>query len=140
MLNFQFVARILGVLYPLMMTVKVVASGDFKTERDEYRHWVTYWALYGALLVVDAVFESIETPAATLQLIPFYYTMQTVVLVWLSHRRGALLVFRSFVGPLMTHYSRALDKAYLFTQCVVELPSQSHIATFETPPGSKKLI
>jgi receptor expression-enhancing protein 5/6 len=71
----------------------------FTASKVDDTQWLTYW-------VVFAFFTVIESFINVVYWFPFYFTFKFVFLLWLSLPvfRGADVIFRSFLAPMLSRY------------------------------------
>lgn len=69
--------------------------------------WLTYWCVFAVFAMLDTVSEAI------LGWFPIYWLAKFIFLVWLClpSTRGAQKVYKMFLEPFMTKYSKSIDKA-----------------------------
>ena len=68
------IALLVGTLYPALKSIRALQTD---TDIEDDKTWLTYWMCYGAFTVADMHIGWI------LQIIPFYYMMKLLLLVWL---------------------------------------------------------
>jgi len=83
----QLFGELIGVLYPLVSTLKTVES----LERSECIQWLFYWCIFGSF----SLFESFE---AITRFLPVFFTVKIVLLIWAQHpqTRGAEFLYHRF--------------------------------------------
>ncbi|KAF3771448.1 putative Yop1 [Cryphonectria parasitica EP155] len=71
----------------------------FTTGKSDDTQWLTYW-------VVFSFFTVLESLLSVVYWFPFYYTFKFIFLLWLSlpMTRGAEIIFRSFLAPMLGRY------------------------------------
>ncbi|XP_068957983.1 receptor expression-enhancing protein 3 isoform X3 [Petaurus breviceps papuanus] len=95
------VVLIFGILYPAYYSYKAVKTKNVK----EYVRWMMYW-------IVFALYTVIETLAdLTVAWFPLYYEMKIAFVIWLlsPYTRGASLIYRKFLHPLLSSKEREID-------------------------------
>ena len=89
------IAVLVGTFYPFF---KSIAALQTDTDFEDDKTWLTYWMCYGCFTVADMHIGWI------LEIIPFYYTMKLLLLVWLQlplgPLMGAKIVYRVFLKPI----------------------------------------
>ncbi|CAK4259699.1 unnamed protein product [Aphanomyces euteiches] len=90
-----------GVLYPAYASFKALES----PADDDDKQWLTYWVVYALTTSVEEAAETV------LQFFPGYYVLKCLFLVWLMlpKTRGAAIIYRSFIRPLLKKYEPLLD-------------------------------
>ena len=98
----SYVTCLVGVLCPTYMTLKAIES----PEDDDDKQFLTYWVVYGVFSVID-IFT-----AFLIKIIPFYYTMKLMFLIWLfmPNFKGAVYIYNWLIGPLFRKYEGKIDK------------------------------
>ncbi|XP_043839747.1 receptor expression-enhancing protein 3 [Dromiciops gliroides] len=95
------VVLVFGMLYPAYYSYKAVKTKNVK----EYVRWMMYW-------IVFALYTVIETLAdLTVAWFPLYYEMKIAFVIWLlsPYTRGASLIYRKFLHPLLSSKEREID-------------------------------
>ncbi|KAI5618779.1 receptor accessory protein 3a [Silurus asotus] len=90
-----------GTLYPAYYSYKAVRTKCVK----EYVRWMMYW-------IVFALYTAAETIAdLSIAWFPLYYELKMCVVIWLvsPYTRGASLIFRKFLHPLLASREREID-------------------------------
>ena len=98
----SYVTCLVGVLCPTYMTLKAIE----RPEDDDDKQFLTYWVVYGVFSVID-IFT-----AFLIKIIPFYYTMKLMFLIWLfmPNFKGAVYIYNWLIGPLFRKYEGKIDK------------------------------
>ncbi|KAJ3091007.1 ER membrane protein DP1/Yop1 [Quaeritorhiza haematococci] len=94
----QLLSNLVGVVYPAYRSIKAIE----RPEPDDDERWLTYWPMFGGLVVLDSFSKKI------LQYVPVYFLSKMAVCYWLFGRNGALVVYRRLLRPLLVT-SGALD-------------------------------
>jgi receptor expression-enhancing protein 5/6 len=83
------VTNVVGIVFPVYWTIKAIES---PSDLDD-RQWLTYWAIFTALLTSDFFF------GFYLAKIPYFYFIKLCFLVWLflPNTRGALLIHENLI-------------------------------------------
>ncbi|XP_053124932.1 receptor expression-enhancing protein 4 isoform X2 [Hemicordylus capensis] len=92
---------VFGMLYPAYASYKAVKTKNIR----EYVRWMMYW-------IVFALFMATETVADTfIYWFPFYYEIKMAFVVWLlsPYTRGAVLLYRKFIHPTLSHREKEID-------------------------------
>ena len=93
---------------------------------------MTYWSIYGLLIVVD------HFTACLLTKIPYYFFIKVCFLIWLFNPMtlGATKIYNSVIAPLMKKYSAQIeDIASTLTEVF-----QHIVGTAQNPAGQKNLF
>ncbi|KAJ8360240.1 hypothetical protein SKAU_G00167650 [Synaphobranchus kaupii] len=90
-----------GTLYPAYYSYKAVKSKNVK----EYVRWMMYWIVFALYTVVETITD------LSLSWFPLYYEMKIAFVVWLlsPYTRGASLIYRKFLHPLLSAKEREID-------------------------------
>lgn len=100
--NFDsLITNFLGVAYPLFMSIQALESEKV----DEDKQWLTYWLIFGLFSIVDLTFGFVFS------LIPFYYFLKLMFLIWLAHpsTQGATMLFYKNVEPYYREHEKKID-------------------------------
>ncbi|XP_048407313.1 receptor expression-enhancing protein 3 isoform X1 [Stegostoma tigrinum] len=95
------VVLVFGTLYPAYYSYKAVKTKNVK----EYVRWMMYW-------IVFALYTVLETFADLMvSWLPLYYELKVAFVVWLlsPYTRGASLLYRKFLHPLLSSREREID-------------------------------
>ncbi|CAL6084398.1 TB2/DP1 [Hexamita inflata] len=91
-IGFGWISRVgqlvYGILYPTWQSLKALKS----VEAEDDSQWLTYWAIFGILLIVERLFQVI------VYYLPMYYEMKIVLLFWLAQKNGAKQVYEKYVA------------------------------------------
>ncbi|XP_035259635.1 receptor expression-enhancing protein 3 [Anguilla anguilla] len=92
---------VFGSLYPAYYSYKAVKTKNVK----EYVRWMMYWIVFALYTVVEAVTD------LTVAWFPLYYEMKVAFVIWLlsPYTRGASLIYRKCLHPLLTSKEREID-------------------------------
>ncbi|XP_031434628.1 receptor expression-enhancing protein 3a [Clupea harengus] len=95
------VVLVFGTLYPAYYSYKAVRTKNVK----EYVRWMMYWIVYALYTVVEAITDT------SLSWFPLYYELKVAFVIWLlsPYTRGASLIFRKFLHPLLASREREID-------------------------------
>ncbi|XP_038677708.1 receptor expression-enhancing protein 3 [Scyliorhinus canicula] len=96
------VVLVFGTLYPAYYSYKAVKTKNVK----EYVRWMMYW-------IVFALYTVLETFADLLvSWFPLYYELKVAFVIWLlsPYTRGASLLYRKFLHPLLSSRERDIDE------------------------------
>ncbi|KAG5831131.1 receptor expression-enhancing protein 3-like isoform X1 [Anguilla anguilla] len=95
------VVLIFGTLYPAYYSYKAVKSKNVK----EYVRWMMYWIVFALYTVVETITD------LSLSWFPLYYELKIAFVVWLlsPYTRGASLIYRKFLHPLLSSKEREID-------------------------------
>lgn len=91
----QLLTNLAGFVIPGYYSLEAL----FTTTKTDDTQWLTYWVVFALFTVVESLFSVVYW-------FPFYYTFKFVFLLWLSLPvfRGADLIFRSFLSPMLGKY------------------------------------
>ncbi|GLD93206.1 hypothetical protein PINS_up001798 [Pythium insidiosum] len=92
----------IGVTYPAYASFKALETAA----PDAHRQWLTYWAVVGIGATAEAVGRRLVA------WIPGYDLLKTFLLLWLMlpKTKGALLVYRGVLRPLLRQYEPWIDR------------------------------
>lgn len=92
---------VLTVIYPAIQSIKAIETEG----GDDDKEWLTYWTIFGLATLAD------EFAGFLLTFIPFYFYLRPVFFVFLMapQTKGALFLYKNFVGPLMRNNKEAIQ-------------------------------
>ncbi|KAL2083653.1 hypothetical protein ACEWY4_021426 [Coilia grayii] len=95
------IVLVFGTLYPAYYSYKAVRTKNVK----EYVRWMMYWIVYALYTVVEAITDT------CLSWFPLYYELKVAFVIWLlsPYTRGASLIYRKFLHPLLASKEREID-------------------------------
>ena len=95
----------IGFLYPAYITAKVIRHWSDETE-EEGKFWLKYWMVYGLVYLTEVLFLPV------LRIIPYYYVLKVVFLVWLFHpdTQGACLIYTKTVKAFLETYEPKIEE------------------------------
>ncbi|XP_050980395.1 receptor expression-enhancing protein 3 [Labeo rohita] len=95
------VVLVFGNLYPAYYSYKAVKTKNVK----EYVRWMMYWIVFALFTVVETVTD------LTIAWFPLYYEIKIAFVIWLlsPYTRGASLIYRKALHPLLTSKEREID-------------------------------
>ncbi|XP_076834970.1 receptor expression-enhancing protein 3a isoform X3 [Brachyhypopomus gauderio] len=96
------VVLVLGTLYPAYYSYKAVRSKDVK----EYVRWMMYWIVFALYTVVETITD------LSMAWFPLYHELKVAFVIWLlsPYTRGASLIYRKFLHPLLASKEREIDE------------------------------
>ncbi|XP_062366584.1 receptor expression-enhancing protein 4 [Cinclus cinclus] len=97
----RVIELLFGMLYPAYASYKAVKTKNIR----EYVRWMMYW-------IVFALFMATETFTDLLiSWFPFYYEVKMAFVIWLlsPYTRGASLLYRRFVHPMLARKEKDID-------------------------------
>ncbi|KAK1166382.1 receptor expression-enhancing protein 3-like [Acipenser oxyrinchus oxyrinchus] len=99
--NIQFPRLLFGTLYPAYSSYKAVKTKNVK----EYVRWMMYWIVFALYTVLETITD------LTVSWFPLYYEMKIAFVIWLlsPYTRGASLLYRKFLHPLLSSREREID-------------------------------
>lgn len=91
---------VLTVVYPSIQSIKAIESAG----EDDDKEWLTYWTIFGLATLAD------EFGGVILSFIPFYFYFKLAFFVFLMapQTKGALFLYRNFVGPLLRNNKQTI--------------------------------
>ncbi|XP_050839005.1 receptor expression-enhancing protein 4 [Serinus canaria] len=104
----RVIELLFGMLYPAYASYKAVKTKNIR----EYVRWMMYW-------IVFALFMTAETfTDLFISWLPFYYEVKMAFVIWLlsPYTRGASLLYRRFVHPMLARREKDID-AFLVRAC-----------------------
>ncbi|TRY55561.1 hypothetical protein DNTS_023157 [Danionella cerebrum] len=92
---------VFGNMYPAYYSYKAVKTKNVK----EYVRWMMYWIVFALFTVVETVTD------LTIAWFPLYYEIKIAFVIWLlsPYTRGASLIYRKALHPLLTSREREID-------------------------------
>ena len=99
----QYITTAIAVAYPCFMSFLALESEG----ADDDKQWLTYWVVFGLFNILDHFAGFILT------LIPFYYFLKLIFMVWLFHPAtcGATFVYNMYILPNMKQYEKHIIAA-----------------------------
>ncbi|XP_060789358.1 receptor expression-enhancing protein 3a [Neoarius graeffei] len=97
----RVVVLFFGTLYPAYYSYKAVRTKCVK----EYVRWMMYWIVFALYTVAETIAD------LSIAWFPLYYELKMCVVIWLvsPYTRGASLIFRKFLHPLLASREREID-------------------------------
>ncbi|KAF7247200.1 Receptor expression-enhancing protein 3 [Varanus komodoensis] len=98
----RVVVLVFGMLYPAYYSYKAVKTKNVK----EYVRWMMYWIVFALYTVTEAVTDLM------ISWFPLYYELKIAFVIWLlsPYTRGASLIYRKFLHPLLSSKEREIDE------------------------------
>ncbi|XP_063290359.1 receptor expression-enhancing protein 3 [Pelobates fuscus] len=95
------VVLVFGMLYPAYYSYKAVRTKNVR----EYVRWMMYWIVFALYTVTETIAD------LTISWFPLYYELKIAFVVWLlsPYTRGASLLYRKFLHPLLSSREREID-------------------------------
>uniref|UniRef100_A0A6I8QFT3 Receptor expression-enhancing protein n=1 Tax=Xenopus tropicalis TaxID=8364 RepID=A0A6I8QFT3_XENTR len=92
---------VFGMLYPAYYSYKAVRTKNVK----EYVRWMMYWIVFAIYTVMETIAD------LTISWFPLYYELKIAFVVWLlsPYTRGASLLYRKFLHPLLSSKEKEID-------------------------------
>ncbi|KFP14412.1 Receptor expression-enhancing protein 3, partial [Egretta garzetta] len=92
---------VFGMLYPAYYSYKAVKTKNVK----EYVRWMMYWIVFALYTVTETITD------LTVSWFPLYYELKIAFVIWLlsPYTRGASLIYRKFLHPLLSSKEREID-------------------------------
>ncbi|XP_024065039.1 receptor expression-enhancing protein 3 isoform X1 [Mauremys mutica] len=96
------VVLVFGMLYPAYYSYKAVKTKNVK----EYVRWMMYWIVFALYTVTETVADLM------ISWFPLYYELKIAFVIWLlsPYTRGASLMYRKFLHPLLSSKEREIDE------------------------------
>ncbi|XP_021254001.1 receptor expression-enhancing protein 3 [Numida meleagris] len=96
------VVLVFGMLYPAYYSYKAVKTKNVK----EYVRWMMYWIVFALYTVTETITD------LTVSWFPLYYELKIAFVIWLlsPYTRGASLMYRKFLHPLLSSKEREIDE------------------------------
>ncbi|TNV75335.1 hypothetical protein FGO68_gene13928 [Halteria grandinella] len=93
----SFFTTLIGIAYPTFKSIIALESPS----ADDDKQWLTYWSIFGFLVVID------DFAGFILSYIPYYYFIKVCVLIWLFNpaTQGATTIYNNAVKPLLTKFA-----------------------------------
>ena len=97
----RYITTAIAVAYPCFMSFLALESKG----SDDDKQWLTYWVVFGLFNILDHFAGFILT------LIPFYYFLKLLFMVWLFHPQlqGATTVYNMYILPTMKDYEKQIE-------------------------------
>ena len=98
------VTNFIGVAYPCFMSFYSIET---TTDSEDDKQWLTYWVVFGSLSLLDTIASGF-----VVQLIPFYWIIKLLVLIWLFHPAtlGATVIYENIVQPLWKEHESKIEE------------------------------
>ena len=96
-----YITTTIGVLYPAFMSFVALESAG----AEDDKMWLTYWVVYGTFQIID------EFGSIILSLIPFYFFLKLVFLVWMMHPAtcGARWIYDNYLSNFVKQYRAQIE-------------------------------
>jgi len=93
--------NLVGFGYPIYASFKALKSKQVEDDAQ----WLTYWIVFSFFSLVESFTDFF------LFWIPFYYLFKMLTLIWLylPQTRGADLVFKKVIEPVLSKYEKQID-------------------------------
>ncbi|XP_061491117.1 receptor expression-enhancing protein 3 isoform X2 [Rhineura floridana] len=93
---------VFGMLYPAYYSYKAVKTKNVK----EYVRWMMYWIVFALYTVTETIADLM------ISWFPLYYELKIAFVIWLlsPYTRGASLIYRKFLHPLLSSREREIDE------------------------------
>ncbi|XP_053244374.1 receptor expression-enhancing protein 3 [Podarcis raffonei] len=98
----RVVVLVFGMLYPAYYSYKAVKTKNVK----EYVRWMMYWIVFALYTVTETITDLM------ISWFPLYYELKIAFVIWLlsPYTRGASLIYRKFLHPLLSSREREIDE------------------------------
>ncbi|KAF9269468.1 hypothetical protein L218DRAFT_850805 [Marasmius fiardii PR-910] len=106
---FYLTSRIVGTatsfLYPAYCSYKTLSQRP--ASEVDLERWLMYWSVLGTLLSVELFAEW------TISWLPFYYTIKTLFLLYLSlpQTQGSTFIYHKYLAPLLHEHEDQIDRS-----------------------------
>ena len=100
---------VISLLFPLYNTVRAIEG----KKKDVQEAWLLYWVVYGVVTFVEYM------AGRLLGLLPAYFMMRTVFLVWCmtpSNENGSHVVYHQFISPFFLYHQSQFESALGLTR------------------------
>ncbi|XP_053548242.1 receptor expression-enhancing protein 3 [Bombina bombina] len=96
------VVLVFGMLYPAYYSYKAVKTKNVR----EYVRWMMYWIVFALYSVMETIAD------LTISWFPLYFELKIAFVIWLlsPYTRGASLLYRKFLHPLLSSREREIDE------------------------------
>ncbi|XP_074837731.1 receptor expression-enhancing protein 4 [Carettochelys insculpta] len=97
----RVVVLVFGMLYPAYASYKAVKTKNIR----EYVRWMMYWIVFALFMAMETLTDMFVS------WFPFYYEVKMAFVVWLlsPYTRGASLLYRKFVHPMLSRREKEID-------------------------------
>ncbi|XP_063163648.1 receptor expression-enhancing protein 3 [Candoia aspera] len=108
----RVVVLVFGMLYPAYYSYKAVKTKNVK----EYVRWMMYWIVFALYTITETVADLL------ISWFPLYYELKIAFVIWLlsPYTRGASLIYRKFLHPLLSSKEREID------ECIVQAKEHAY--------------
>ena len=89
----------IGFLYPAYCSFKAIES----PESNDDVQWLTYWVVFGFLNIIETFTDIL------LYWFPLYFTLKTILVIYLVYFRGAAFAYAHFLRPLLISKEAKID-------------------------------
>uniref|UniRef100_A0A7S0UZ58 HVA22-like protein n=1 Tax=Polytomella parva TaxID=51329 RepID=A0A7S0UZ58_9CHLO len=91
-----------SIVYPTYASFKAIQDKENKKEKEK---WLTYWSVYGALLLLESLSDSI------LNWFPYYYHAKFALLIWLLNPEtdGSRKLYNQYMKPFFKRFEPKID-------------------------------
>lgn len=98
----SFFTRVIGVAYPVFKSIEALETPS----PEDDKQWLTYWAIYGLLTVLD------DFAGAILEYLPYYFFIKMCFFIWLLNPAtlGATMLYEKAVRPLLIRFEPHLKE------------------------------
>ncbi|TFK08241.1 DPH3-like protein [Platysternon megacephalum] len=92
---------VFGMLYPAYASYKAVKTKNIR----EYVRWMMYWIVFALFMATETLTDMFVS------WFPFYYEIKMAFVVWLlsPYTKGASLLYRKFVHPMLSRREKEID-------------------------------
>lgn len=97
----KIISTLVGVLYPMYMSLKAIES----KQEDDDKQWCTYWVVFFLFVLFELYFNFL------LEYIPFYFLIKLIFLVWLffPSTQGAIFIYNNVLKNFYSRYEKDFD-------------------------------
>ena len=98
MFGINILIYLVGILYPAYMSFKSLQT----PKNDDNSQWLTYWIVFSTINLFDIL----------AYIIPFYYILKLVYIIWLFHEKtkGAQILYIKYIEPFLKDNENNIDK------------------------------
>ncbi|KXZ43146.1 hypothetical protein GPECTOR_100g18 [Gonium pectorale] len=119
---FRAASNTVATIYPVYASAKALETKN--TTADDVQ-WLTYWTLYGSLILAEHVADQ------ALSRVPYYYHAKFAALLWLQlpQTQGATFLYNKYYKPALIKYGPKIDAVLAKGQAVLA----ALYATYKVP-------
>jgi hypothetical protein len=110
---------IFGYVFPTLSSAKAILSKD----DDGLREWLTYWAVFGMVMLLEEFFDFL------LKRLPFYCEIKIACIFWLSlpGSQGAFKIYNYVIKPYFEQYEDDIDVMISEVTQKIKMKTSKHV-------------